>query len=114
MREFWYSVLAGFWQEYVAKKLQSKFRNARKRSSSPAVIAFRQELNAKRQKPTVSSISRGYMPTVKNSAIVDEAYINRMRRGERGGELMDQTFPRRRQEIGGSRGPDGGTNRSKS
>ena len=31
---------------------------------------------------------------VKSSVIVDEAFINRMRRGEQGGELMDQqTFP---------------------
>ena len=57
-----------------------------------------------RQPHGVLLYSTGYMPTVKNSAIVDEAYINRMRRGERGGELMDQTFPRRRQEIGSSRG----------
>ena len=40
--------------------------------------------------------SEGWMGklSVKSSVIVDEAFINRMRRGEQGGELMDQqTFP---------------------
>ena len=44
---------------------------------------------------------------MKNMASIDEGYINRMKRGERGVALMAETFPRRRRDLLGSRAKRG-------
>ncbi|XP_043240711.1 uncharacterized protein LOC122391114 isoform X1 [Amphibalanus amphitrite] len=97
----------------LTRKLNIKFRNMRKRSVSPSVVEFREERSKKRQQyrqVTVAKLPNYNLPVV-NTATTDEGLINLMKFDKNADthELMISTFPRRRQELLGTKGRRGMT-----
>ena len=81
----------------MAQRLKNKFKNGRKRSSSPTVLNQRRGA-----KPKLAPDMPGYQPPVKNCAVEDQRSINVMKTDadeDTVKKLMLSTFPIRRQDV---------------
>ena len=98
-------------QKILTKKLNVKFKNVRKRSLSPSVREYRDERAKKRERSREVRVEKlpDYNPPVVNTATTDEGLINKLKFDNTADvqQLMISTFPRRRQEILGTRGRTG-------
>ena len=84
-------------QKALANRLKNKFKNKRKASSSPPIVAKRSALKS----PTYGL--PGYLPQVENPPIFDQRKINEMKTDAANDaavrEGMNATFPLRRKQI---------------
>ena len=101
-------------QKVLTKKLSVKFKNVRKRSLSPSVREYSDERAKKRERSREVRVEKlpDYNPPVVNTTTTDEGLINKLKFDNTADVhgtcmLMISTFPRRRQEILGTRGRSG-------